>query len=109
MSRRCFALDLRDDPAMIAEYEARHAPGAVWPEVIAHIRATGVEQMEIWRTGDRLVMIAETAEDCPRAIPAPPMIAQWEELMWQFQRPLANAGEGEKWVAMHPVFTLEGE
>jgi L-rhamnose mutarotase len=106
MSRRCFALDLRDDAALIAEYEARHAPGAVWPEVIAHIRATGVESMEIWRTGDRLVMIAETAQDYPRAIAVPPVVERWEEAMWRFQRPLPNAGPGEKWVAMHPVFTL---
>ena len=109
MTRHCFALDLRDDAALIAEYEARHAPGAIWPEVIAHIRATGVERMEIWRTGDRMVMIAETAEDYPRAVPAPPAIEQWEELMWAFQKPLPHAAEGEKWVAMQPVFTLEGE
>ena len=73
MSRRhCAVLDLADDPALIADYEARHAPGAVWPRVIAHIRAQGVEAMEIWRAGDRLVMIAEVADDYPRPVPAPP-------------------------------------
>ena len=32
MSRRlCFALDLVDDAAKIAEYERFHDPGGVWP------------------------------------------------------------------------------
>jgi L-rhamnose mutarotase len=109
VTRHCFALDLHDDAALIAEYEARHAPGSVWPEVIAHIRATGVEAMEIWRTGNRLVMIAETAADYPRAVEAPEAVAKWEEAMWRYQLPLPHARPDEKWVAMQPIFTLEGE
>ena len=107
--RRCFALDLVDDAGLIADYEARHAPGAVWPAVIAHLRASGVEAMEIWRSGDRLVMIAETQEDWPLAVAAPPEIARWEEEMWRFQRALPHAAPGEKWVAMHRIFTLDDE
>lgn len=107
MGRRlCFALDLIDDAALIADYEARHAPGAVWPAVIAHLRAAGFEGMEIWRTGDRMVMIAEVADDYPRAVPSPQENADWEALMWRFQRPLPHAGEGEKWLPMTRIFTL---
>lgn len=109
MPRLCFALDLADDPELIAEYEARHAPGAVWPRVLAHIRAQGFEAMEIWRTGDRLVMIAEVAEDYPRPVPAPPETAAWEEAMWRFQRPLPHAAPGEKWVPMTRIFDLGAE
>lgn len=110
MGRRlCFALDLADDAALIAEYEARHAPGAVWPQVLAHIRATGVEAMEIWRSGDRLMMIAEVAGDYPRAVPEPPEIAEWETLMWRFQRSLPHAAEGEKWVEMQRIFALDAQ
>lgn len=108
MSRRvCFALDLVDDPALIAEYEARHAPGAVWPVVLDHLRASGVEAMEIWRSGDRLVMIVEAADDYPRAVAAPPEVAAWEELMWRYQLPLDHAALGEKWVEMRRLFVLE--
>jgi L-rhamnose mutarotase len=71
MARRCFALDLNDDPGLIAEYETLHGPGAVWPKVIEHIKATGVESMEIWRTGDRLFMIAQVVDDYPRAVETP--------------------------------------
>jgi L-rhamnose mutarotase len=105
--RVCFALDLIDDAALIGEYEARHAPGAVWSAVAAHIRAQGVEAMEIWRTGDRMVMIAEVAADYPRLVPEPPEVPQWEALMWRFQRPLPHAAEGEKWVAMQRIFALD--
>jgi L-rhamnose mutarotase len=105
--RLCFVLDLVDDAALIAEYERRHAPGAVWPQVVAHIRAQGVEEMEIWRAGDRLVMIAQVAADYPRPVAEPPEVAAWEELMWRFQRPLAQAGEGEKWVALRRIFNLD--
>lgn len=104
--RRCFALDLADDEDLIAEYEQLHAAGAVWPEVTAYIRATGVESMEIWRTGDRLVMIAEVTHDYPRPVDAPPEVAAWEEKMWRFQRPLRNAAEGEKWVPMRRIYSL---
>jgi L-rhamnose mutarotase len=104
--RRCFALDLTDDPELIAEYERFHASGSGWPEVIAHIRATGVESMEIWRTGDRLLMITEVADDYPRPVDPPPEVAAWEELMWRFQKPLPSAAAGEKWIPMHQVFSL---
>jgi L-rhamnose mutarotase len=106
MPRLCFALDLIDDAAMIAEYEERHAPGALWPAVAAHIRARGVQAMEIWRTGDRLVMIAEVTADYPRDVPVPGEDAEWEALMWRFQRPLPHAAPGEKWVAMARIFDL---
>jgi L-rhamnose mutarotase len=108
MTRRlCFALDLADDAKLIAEYEERHAPGATWPRVVEHIRAQGAEAMEIWRTGNRLVMIVEAAEDYPRPVPAPPEAAQWEKLMWRYQRALPNARTGEKWVGMRRIFDLD--
>jgi L-rhamnose mutarotase len=104
MPRRCFALDLANDPALIAEYEVRHAPGAVWPRVLDHIRAQGIESMEIWRTGDRLFMIAEVTQDYPRDVAVPPETAAWEEAMWRFQRPLPHAAPGQKWVEMARIF-----
>jgi L-rhamnose mutarotase len=107
MARRCFALDLKNEPDLIAEYERVHGPGAGWPAVIEHIRATGVELMEIWRTGDRLFMIAEVADDYPRPVEAPDEVNRWEELMWHFQRPLPHAAEGEKWLPMKRIFSLD--
>lgn len=105
-TRHCYALDLVDDAVLIAEYEARHAPGAVWPAVLDHLAAQGIAAMEIWRTGDRMVMIAEVADDYPRDITAPPEIAEWEALMWRFQRALPHAAPGEKWMPMQRIFAF---
>ena len=75
--------------------------------VIEHIRASGITDMQIWRTGDRLFMIAETTDDYPRPIETPPEVRHWEELMWRFQRPLPHAATGEKWISMKRIFDLE--
>jgi L-rhamnose mutarotase len=107
MSRRlCFALDLVNDAAKIAEYEGFHAPGGVWPQIVGDIHAQGIEGMEIWRTGDRMVMIATVADDYPRARSIPPEYDQWETLMWGFQKALPHAAPGQKWVPMDRIFDL---
>lgn len=107
MSRRlCFVLDLVNDAARIAEYEACHRPGGVWPVIVDDIRAQGVEGMEIWRSGDRMVMIATVADDYPRARAVPPEYDQWETLMWTFQKALPHAEPGQKWVPMAKIFDL---
>ncbi|WP_294237310.1 L-rhamnose mutarotase [uncultured Sphingomonas sp.] len=112
MARRiCFALDLVADAALIADYEKAHAAGAAWPEVTAAIRAKGFTAMEIWRTGDRLVMIAEVTDDWPRAIPAElaAVDTRWEAAMDRFQKPLPHAAPGEKWVAMERIYSLDAQ
>ena len=107
MSRRlCFALDLVNDPARIAEYEKFHAPGGVWPEIVDDIRAQGIEGMEIWRTGMRMVMIATVTDDYPRARDIPAKYDEWESLMWTFQKALPHAAPGQKWVPMDKIFDL---
>lgn len=107
MTRRvCYALDLIEDAALIAEYERRHAAGALNPAITHHIRAQGFEAMEIWRTGTRLLMIAEVTDDFPRTVAEPPENQEWERLMWQFQQPLPHAKPGEKWMEMTRIFNL---
>jgi L-rhamnose mutarotase len=108
MSRRfCFALDLVDDAALITDYETHHAPGAVWPQVVAYLRAQGAERVEIWRASDRMTMIVDASDDYPRPVTAPPDIERWEEKMWRYQRALPQAGEGEKWLPMQRIFSLD--
>ena len=107
MSRRlCFALDLLNDAAKIAEYEGFHAPGGVWPQIVDDIHAQGIEGMEIWRTGDRMVMIATVADDYPRARDIPAKYDEWEGLMWTFQKALPHAAPGQKWMPMTKIFDL---
>ena len=108
MTRRIArALDLVDDEAGIAAYRRWHAPGAVWPEVTQHIRATGVLSMEIWGAGNRLFMILEVADDFPRPIPEPQRVRDWERLMSEFQRPLPQRSPEAKWTDLGRVFSLD--
>src|SRR2546428_13229785 len=48
------ALDLRDDPALIARYKRGHAQ--VWPQVLARLRAIGVTEMKIYLLGRRALL-----------------------------------------------------
>ena len=108
--RHCLALDLRDDPELIARYEAHHR--AVWPEVLAHLRAHGVRELEIFRLGTRMVMLMDTDDavfDAQRMAAAQhddPRIREWESLMWRFQAPTPWTPEGTKWTAMQSIFRL---
>ena len=110
MNRRyCLALDLRDHPELITEYEHYHLE--VWPEITQSIRESGIEDMEIYRTGNRLFMVMEVAEDFSfeakaAADDANPRVQDWEELMWKFQQPLPWAKPGEKWIRMSRIFKL---
>jgi len=110
--RLCYALDLKNDPALIAEYERWHQPGNVWPEITESIRAAGIRDMEIFRAGNRLFMVMEVDEDFSAATKAAadatnPRVQAWEALMGEFQQPLPFAKTGEKWVPMTRMFSLK--
>jgi L-rhamnose mutarotase len=112
MKRYCLALDLKDDPALIEEYESIHRQ--VWPENIKGILDAGITLMDIYRTGNRLFMIMEVDETFSfekkaAADSANASVQQWEELMWKFQQPLPWARPGEKWVVMEQIFSLPHE
>lgn len=110
MKRYCLTLDLKNDPHLIAQYEAHHR--AVWPEIARSLKESGIESMEIYRLGTRLFMIMEVNGDFSfekKAVAdqTDPKVQEWEELMWKYQQPLAEAREGEKWVLMHKIFELQ--
>jgi L-rhamnose mutarotase len=105
----CLALDLKDDPQLIEEYEKYHQH--VWEEIKKSIYDAGITNMEIYRTGNRLFMIMETNENFSFEKKAAmdnanQKVQEWERLMWKFQQPLPWAKEGEKWVLMEKIFTL---
>jgi len=60
MRRYCLALDLKNDPALIAEYEQWHRN--VWPENEKNILDSGVINLEIYRVDTRMFMILEVDE-----------------------------------------------
>lgn len=112
MKRYCLALDLKNDEALIAEYEAYHRD--VWPEIQESIRAAGIEQMEIHRVNNRLFMIMEVNDDFSfekkaAADASNDKVQQWEELMWKYQQALPLSKPGEKWVLMQKIFSLNDQ
>jgi len=111
MNRRyCLALDLKDDPKLIAEYKRHHEK--IWPEITHSIKQSGIEDLEIYLLGTRLFMIMEVTdgfsfEDKREADRTNPKVQEWERLMWRFQQPLPQATPGEKWLLMERIFKLE--
>jgi len=111
MNRRfCLTLDLRDDPALIAEYKRYHQ--RIWPEITQSIRDSGIEDMEIYLLGTRMFMIMEVNERFSFEAKAQadgknPKVQEWENLMWKFQQSLPQAKPGEKWMRMERIFKLE--
>lgn len=102
-------LDLKPDAGLIAEYEQMHRE--VWPEIIASIRSSGIEQMEIYRTGNRLFMVMEVKDSFSFEQKATldeehEKVQEWEALMWKYQQALPGAKPGEKWVIMDKIFQL---
>jgi L-rhamnose mutarotase len=111
MNRYCLALDLVNDPALIAEYEYWHKAENGWPEIKKSIVDAGITNMEIYRTGNRLFMIMDTDDtfsfDKKGEMDASnSKVQEWEQLMWKFQQPLPWAKEGEKWILMDKIFQL---
>lgn len=106
----CYALDLKNEPALIAEYERWHRD--VWPEVLDHLRAQGITRCTIHRAGNRLFMILDSntgAATDGGGVVLPPRVREWEELMSTFQQSLPFARPGEKWVRMERIFDWEAE
>lgn len=109
MKKYCFALDLKEDIALIQAYEDYHK--AVWPEITKSILDADIHSLEIYRFDNRLCMIMETGPDFSfekkmQLDASNPKVQAWEILMWQFQKALPNSHAGEKWVRMQKIYDL---
>lgn len=109
--RYCFALDLKDDPIKIAEYVHWHKPENARQKITDSIRNSGIENMEIYLTGNRLLMVVDVnehfnPEEKAAADKANPDVKAWEELMNNYQQSLPWAATGEKWVKMDLIYSL---
>ena len=109
MKRYCLTLDLIDDEKMILEYEEYHKN--ISPEILKSIKDSGIELMQIYRLHTRMFMIIETNDDFSfekkTEMDAPnDKVQAWEELMWQYQRALPMAKDGEKWIIMNKIFSV---
>lgn len=111
VKRYCQTLDLKDNPALIAEYRRRHSDGEAWQEIIDGIREVGILEMEIYLLGTRLFMIVETSVDfdwdtAMARLATLPRQQEWEDYMSGFQQAAPGATSGEKWKLMERIFHL---
>jgi L-rhamnose mutarotase len=111
MSRRhVFTVNLKDEPGIRETYARHHRD--VWPEVQDSLKRVGVEQMDIYLLGRRLVMIVEMRDGLDYRVAfkshasSSQRVIEWERLMKSLQEAPAEAREGEWWAAMEPVFHL---
>lgn len=109
LQRYALALDLIDDPDLIAAYKKAHRN--VWPAIIESIKTAGVMNMEIYLTGNRLFMVMEVDSsfsfDKKAKMDAEnPKVQEWETLMDKYQKIVPSAKKGEKWTLMEQIFQL---
>ncbi|WP_302328329.1 MULTISPECIES: L-rhamnose mutarotase [unclassified Sphingobacterium] len=109
IKRYAMALDLVDDPKMIAEYEDHHR--RVSAEIKKSITDAGVTVMDIYRFANRLFMIMEVDESFSferkdKMDAENPAVQVWEQLMWKYQESIPGSKPGEKWVMMEQIFEL---
>lgn len=111
LDKRYYALDLKDDPALIERYKQWHAPGSVPHVINASIRDAGIEALEIFCTGNRLFMVLTPGPDFDpvakaKADAKSAEVQDWETRMWAFQQALPFAADGEKWVELTRIYSL---
>lgn len=103
------ALDLKNDPVLIAEYKKYHEK--IWPEITKSIVESGIENAEIYCVGNRLTMVLEvndsfSFERKSKMDAENTKVQEWETLMWKYQQALPMAKEGEKWMLMEKIYQL---
>ncbi|ADW69544.1 L-rhamnose mutarotase [Granulicella tundricola] len=112
MKRFCLALDLRPDPLLQEQYVRYHQH--VWPEVQQSLRDAGVQDMEIYKLGDRLFMIMDVSDDFTferkaRMDAGNPKVQEWEAMMGRFQNVSADDDPYSRWQSMDRVFQLDSQ
>lgn len=111
VKRFCQTLALKDNPELIAQYEACHTPKNIWPEIPGGICEVGILDMEIYRSGNLLFMIVETPldfewESAMARLATLPRQEEWEKYVSLFQMADADATSAGKWQLMDRIFTL---
>jgi L-rhamnose mutarotase len=103
-------LCLQDDLEKIEEYKRYHE--SVWPEVLAQIRAIGIQRMQIFLRGRRMFMYIDTDDDFDlrsawaRRMKDPKSV-EWDQFMATLQERAPEATPDEWWAEMERVFDTD--
>ena len=93
-------------PEKLEEYRRLHA--AVWPEVLAMIRACNIRNYSIYHRDGLLFSYfeyhGESFEADMAKMAADPITQEWWKLCKPCQEPLESRAPGEWWAGMEEVF-----
>ncbi|MGN0048870.1 MAG: L-rhamnose mutarotase [Bacteroides sp.] len=111
VKRYCQTMNLKENPALIAEYRKIHSREGSWPIIREGIREVGILEMEIYLLGSRLFMIVETPldfqwEEAMERLAHLPRQQEWEEAVARFQECAPGSTSAEKWKPMERIFYL---
>ncbi len=111
VKRYCQTMNLKENPALIAEYRKIHSREESWPIIREGIREVGILEMEIYLLGSRLFMIVETPldfqwEEAMARLAHLPRQQEWEEVVARFQECAPGSTSAEKWKPMERIFYL---
>lgn len=104
-------LDLKSDEEAIQLYRKLHSEKCHWKEIRDGIREVGILEMEIYISGNRLVMVVDAPEDfnwdaSMDKLASLPRQVEWEHLVAKFQECGENATNEDKWQMMERMFYL---
>jgi len=108
MQRACFQLQIRTD--RIAEYRSRHA--AVWPEMLAALKASGWNNYSLFLRADGLLIgYVETPSltDAQARMAITAVNARWQADMAEFFVGLGDAAPDEGFQLLDEIFHLEDQ
>ena len=104
MERVCFTFEIR--PGTEEEYRRRH--DAIWPEMVAAIRASGFRNHTLFRRGLQVIAYAECDPDTPTAfaaLGAREVSARWAE--WFEDLIVTRTGAGGELITYDEVWHLD--
>jgi L-rhamnose mutarotase len=106
VKRYCFLLQVR--PERLAEYRRRHA--AVWPEMLAALKAAGWNNYSLFLRDDGLLVgyvESDDLEAAQRAMAATAVNNRWQAEMARFFTGLDGRGPDEGFLLLEEVFNLD--
>jgi L-rhamnose mutarotase len=104
LKRYAFMLRLR--PGAATAYEEAHH--AVWPEMLALLKRTGISEYSIYRRDELLILALRAAdfESTWQKIESDPINTRWQHAMAPFFAPIEGLRPGERFPMMEEVFYL---
>lgn len=104
-------MQLKDDSELIRKYREAHDKEHFWHEIEEGIKQVGILEMEIYISGNTLVMIVDAPldfnwDEAMARLATLPRQEEWERYIAAFQDCDENATSDQKWQMTERMFYL---